>query len=87
MVAQLRGKPGGADLPVAIGDFAGVSAPGGPYGLIYVVFNTFLMLTTQDDQVRCFARVAANLLPGRRVRDGGVRARPDPVRRGAAGPG
>ena len=64
MVAELRGKPGGADLPVAIGDFAGVSAPGGPYALIYVVFNTFLMLTTQDDQVRCFARVAANLLPG-----------------------
>ena len=64
MVAQLRGKPGGADLPVSIGDFAEVSAPGGPYGLIYVVFNTFLMLPTQDDQVRCFARVAANLVPG-----------------------
>jgi SAM-dependent methyltransferase len=64
MVEQLRGKPGGGDIAVSIGDFAGVDVPGGPYGLIYVVFNTFLMLPTQDDQVRCFANVAAHLVPG-----------------------
>jgi SAM-dependent methyltransferase len=64
MVGQLHGKPGGADIAVSIGDFADVSAPGGSYGLIYVVFNTFLMLLTQEDQVRCFANVAAHLVPG-----------------------
>ena len=64
MVAQLRAKPGGADTAVSIGDFADVQAPGGPYGLVYVVFNTFFALLSQDDQVRCFGNVAANLVPG-----------------------
>jgi SAM-dependent methyltransferase len=64
MVARLRGKPGGAGLPVTIGDFADVTAPGGPYGLVYVVFNTFFALMSQEDQVRCFGNVAASLVPG-----------------------
>ncbi len=64
MVEQLRAKPAGAGMAVSIGDMAGVGAPGGPYGLVYVVFNTFFMLLTQDDQVRCFANVAAHLMPG-----------------------
>jgi SAM-dependent methyltransferase len=64
MVERLRAKPGGADLAVSAGDFAGVPAPGGPYRLVYVVFNTFFALLTQEDQVRCFARVAARLRPG-----------------------
>jgi SAM-dependent methyltransferase len=64
MVAQLRAKPGGADLAVTVGDFADLPAPGGPYGLVYVVFNTFFVLLTQEEQVRCFAGVAASLVPG-----------------------
>jgi SAM-dependent methyltransferase len=64
MVQRLRAKPGGASLAVTIGDFADVRAPGGPYGLVYVVFNTFFALLTQEDQVRCFANVAARLGPG-----------------------
>lgn len=64
MVEQMRAKPGGRDLAVSIGDFADVRAPGGPYGLIYVVFNTFFCLLTQDDQIRCVSNVAANLVPG-----------------------
>jgi SAM-dependent methyltransferase len=47
MVERLRAKPGGAELAVSVGDFAGVPAPGGPYGLVYVVFNTFFALLTQ----------------------------------------
>lgn len=66
MVEQLHAKPGAADIPVSIGDFADVDAPGGPYSLVYIVFNTFFALLTQDDQVRCFASVARNLLPGGR---------------------
>lgn len=64
MVARLRAKPGGQDLPVTIGDFADVDAPGGPFRLIYVVFNTFFALLTQADQTRCFTHVAERLGPG-----------------------
>jgi SAM-dependent methyltransferase len=60
MVDRLRAKPGGAALTVAIGDFADVGVPG-TYPLVYLVFNTFFNLLTQDDQVRCFANVAAHL--------------------------
>jgi SAM-dependent methyltransferase len=60
MVERLRAKPGGADLPVVIGDFAEVGVPGS-FRLIYVVFNTFFVLLEQDDQVRCFRNVAARL--------------------------
>jgi SAM-dependent methyltransferase len=64
MLDRLRAKPGGRDLPVAVGDFADVDAPGGPFGLAYVVFNTFFALCSQDAQVRCFANVATALRPG-----------------------
>jgi SAM-dependent methyltransferase len=60
MIAQLRARPGGAQIPVAIGDFAGVPVPG-VYRLIYVVFNSFFNLLTQEEQVRCFENVAAHL--------------------------
>lgn len=63
MVARLRAKPGGATLQVAMGDFADVGLPG-PFRLVYLVFNTLFNLLTQDDQVRCFANVAARLEPG-----------------------
>ncbi len=54
MVERLRGKPGGEDIPVSIGDFADV--PGdGRFALVYVVFNTFFGLSSQEDQVRCLA--------------------------------
>jgi SAM-dependent methyltransferase len=60
MVARLRRKPGGDQLPVVMGDFADVPVPG-RFRLIYVVFNSLFNLLTQDDQVRCFANVAAHL--------------------------
>jgi SAM-dependent methyltransferase len=60
MVAQLRAKPGGAEIAVTIGDFADVAVPG-TYRLIYVVFNTLFNLLTQDEQVSCFENVAAHL--------------------------
>lgn len=63
MVAELRRKPGGHDIPVAMGDFADFSLDT-RYDLVYVVFNTFFDLTTQDGQVRCFASVARHLTPG-----------------------
>jgi hypothetical protein len=54
MVDRLRGKPGGAQIPVAIGDIADVPAAG-RYALNFVVFNTFFALVSQDEQVRCIA--------------------------------
>lgn len=60
MIAQLRARPGGAQIPVTIGDFAGVPVSG-VYRLIYVVFNSLFNLLTQEEQVRCFENVAAHL--------------------------
>ena len=63
MVERLRAKPGGDAVAVTFGDFAGVPVEG-RYRLVYVVFNTFFALLTQDDQLRCFAAVADRLAPG-----------------------
>ncbi len=63
MVAELRAQPGGEALAVTQGDFADVPVEGS-YTLIYIVWNTFFNLLTQDDQVRCFANVAAHLADG-----------------------
>ena len=63
MVAKLRAKPGGADIPVVMGDFADVAVEL-DYPLVYLVFNTLFALTSQEDQIRCFANVAQHLRPG-----------------------
>jgi SAM-dependent methyltransferase len=63
MVERLRAKPGGEAIAVSFGDFADVPVDGS-YRLVYVVFNTFFALLTQDDQVRCFAGVAGRLARG-----------------------
>ena len=63
MVVKLRAKPGGAEIPVTIGDFADVTVDG-TFTLIFAVFNTFFALTTQEAQVRCFQRVADRLADG-----------------------
>jgi SAM-dependent methyltransferase len=63
MIAQLRGKPGGGDIPVTIGDFSEVPVEGS-YRLVYIVFNTFFNLLHQEEQVRCFENVAAHLEDG-----------------------
>jgi hypothetical protein len=63
MVEQLRAKPGGADIPVTVGDMA-TTKVAGTFGLVYLVFNTIVNLTTQDAQVECFVNAAAHLEPG-----------------------
>lgn len=62
MVAKLRLKPGGDALPVTFGDFADVPVEG-HYTLIYVLFNTFYALLTQEEQLRCMRNVARHLEP------------------------
>jgi SAM-dependent methyltransferase len=63
MVEQLRAKPGGADIQVVIGDMATTTVDG-TFGLVYLVFNTIVNLTTQDAQVQCFLNAAGHLEPG-----------------------
>ena len=69
-----RGVPGErrqvSDLPPppeigAIGDFA-TTAVGTGFSRAYLVFNTIMNLTTQDEQVRGFATLADQLGPGGR---------------------
>jgi SAM-dependent methyltransferase len=65
MVARLRAKPGGDEIPVTIGDFATTTVDS-TFSLAYLVFNTIMNLTTQAAQVACFRNVAAHLEPGGR---------------------
>jgi hypothetical protein len=62
-VARLRVKPGTEQIGVTIGDFARTRVDG-EFSVAYLVFNTILNLTTQDEQVACFENVAAHLRPG-----------------------
>lgn len=63
MIEQLRAKPGGDRITITQGNFAAVPVPG-KFGLIYIVFNTFFMLGSQEEQVQCFRNVAQHLAPG-----------------------
>jgi SAM-dependent methyltransferase len=63
MVEKLRAKTG--EIAVTVGDFSELDVEG-EFSLVYVVFNTFFALLSQEDQVRCFSNVA------RRLREGGV---------------
>ena len=63
MVARLRAKPGGAAVPVTIGDMADVPASG-PFRLVYLVFNSLFGLLSQARQADCFRNTARVLEPG-----------------------
>jgi len=62
MVERLRAKPDGDQIPVAIGDFA-TTRLDHRFAVVYLVFNTIMNLTTQDEQVQCFRNAAAHLEP------------------------
>jgi hypothetical protein len=65
MAAVLRGKPGAGAVPVTVGDMATTRVPG-VFTLVYLVFNTIMNVTTQDEQVAVFANAAAHLADGGR---------------------
>jgi SAM-dependent methyltransferase len=58
MVERLRAKPGGAAIPVTMGDFAEVVVEG-EFDVALLAFNTLLNLTSSDAQVACLSRCAA----------------------------
>jgi SAM-dependent methyltransferase len=63
MAGQLRAKDDAERINVTIGDMA-TTRVDGIFGLVYLVFNGIGNLTTQDQQVACFANAAAHLEPG-----------------------
>jgi hypothetical protein len=68
MIDQMRREPGGDAVGVTLGDFAStkVESGGEAFSLAYLVRNTIMNLTTQDEQVACFANVAWHLRAGGR---------------------
>src|SRR6478735_1494618 len=74
MVKQLQAKPGGAAIPVTIGDMADVPVDG-EFSLVFVVFSTFFMLTTEEAQQRCFRNAAAQRCDTTQIRitESGIR--------------
>ena len=63
MLARLRTKPDAGRLALTVGDFAHTRVPG-TFRLVYLLFNTIMNLTSQDEQVACFQNAAAHLEPG-----------------------
>jgi SAM-dependent methyltransferase len=64
MADQLAAKPGADAIPVTIGDMTTTRVPGAPFTLVYLVANTIMNVTTQDDQLAVFANAAAQLQAG-----------------------
>jgi SAM-dependent methyltransferase len=62
MVARMRERPGGAQIPVVVGDMADVPVSG-PFELVFLVFDTLFNLPSPERQMDCFRNVAQVLAP------------------------
>ncbi|HUN37725.1 MAG TPA: class I SAM-dependent methyltransferase [Trebonia sp.] len=65
MAQVLRAKPGADAVPVTVGDMT-TTRLDGTFTLVYLVFNTIMNVTTQDEQVIVFENAAAHLSQGGR---------------------
>ena len=65
MVEQMRGKSGAEVVRVTVGDMTSTRVPGA-FRLVYLVANTIMNVTTQEEQVAVFANAAAHLPIGGR---------------------
>lgn len=63
MVQQLRAKPGGDKITVAMGDMVD-DAPPGPFGVVLAAYNTLFNLPTIKRQHDCFQAVSQRLMVG-----------------------
>jgi SAM-dependent methyltransferase len=63
MVARMRAKPRGPEIPVTIGDFAEVTISA-RFVVVVLAVNTIFALPDQRAQVGCFANAARHLAPG-----------------------
>ena len=69
MLAQASAKGTPANLHLVQGDMVDALATitaDRPFGIVFVAFNTFFNLASEDTQRRCFAAVAEQLAPGGR---------------------
>jgi SAM-dependent methyltransferase len=65
MAERMQAKPHAEAVRVTIGDMTTTRVPGS-FDLVYLVANTIMNVTTQDEQVGVFANAAAHLGPGGR---------------------
>lgn len=63
MVEQLRSKPGADAIPVTVGDMT-TARLSHMFELVYVVANSIMNVTTQEEQVAVFSNAAADLVSG-----------------------
>ena len=63
MAEQLRAKPGADAVAVTVGDMT-TTRVSGTFTLVYLVWNTIMNVTTQQEQVAVFTNAAAHLEPG-----------------------
>ena len=62
MLERLTEHAAGTSVRGVLGDFADVEAEG-PFSLVFVAYNTFFLLDSQDAQRRCLTNVAERLAP------------------------
>ncbi len=64
-IELIQTHPHGGAVGASVGDISDFALDG-TYSLVYLVFNTIMNLTTQDQQVACFESAASHLRPGGR---------------------
>ena len=63
MMEKIKAKPAGDKIKVTTGDFSHTQVDGS-FGVVYLVFNTIMNLTSQAEQVACFQNAADHLDAG-----------------------
>jgi hypothetical protein len=63
MVEKLRGKSGADAVPVTIGDMTTTRLPD-RFEVVYLVANSIMNVTTQEEQIAVFSNAAAHLVLG-----------------------
>lgn len=63
MLTELHSKPGSDQIETTLGDFSKTEV-NRTFRLVYLVFNTIMNLTTQEEQAACFENAADHLEPG-----------------------
>jgi SAM-dependent methyltransferase len=63
MLDQLHRKPGADAVHTVLGDMTATRVPG-DFSVVYLVANTLMNVTTQDEQIAVFANAASHLSTG-----------------------
>jgi len=61
MVAELRKRPGGDEIPVAVGSFAHAEISEQRFSVVVLALHTIFGLPTQDEKISCFANAERHL--------------------------